>query len=397
MGGEWHDGLKIALCAAGGIFSAVLYVYSTGLFIEPLTREMGWSHVEITSGMLIVGIVAAFGNPFVGLVIDRYGSGKVAVVGVVCYAAAMAALGMTGPSVWTWLLTWFAVAIASLAISVPVWLIAVVRMFDRWRGMALAIGYCGSSVAAMTVPTATAWMIAAFGWRAAYLGIGMLALLIGGTSALVLLGSDVQRVRGGRDQIETGAVASRAMLFSSKFWRIALMSVTVTLGVIGLTVHFVSICREHGIGRETSAGLAGLIGVAGIVGRLLTGALLDRFPGHIIGMFVYTIPMLACLMLWLGAPGLWGLGAIAVATGLSLGSELDLIAYLTTRYFGLAHYGLLFGILTGLVGAAAGLGPTVASVLRDFSGNYTSFARILFFGFAAAVVLVGSLGRYQRT
>ncbi|WP_340315809.1 MFS transporter [Rhizorhabdus argentea] len=393
---EWRSGWPIAFAAAGGIFTAVLYVYSTGLFLEPLAN-FGWSRVDITSGMLIVGVVAAFGNPFIGLLVDRVGPGRISAFGVIAYAIAMAALGLTGPNADGWRLGWVAVAFASLAISVPVWLVAVARHFDKARGMALAIGYCGSSIAALSVPWITQQLIEHLGWRAAYAGIGLLALTIGGAASLTLLRAGGSRfeARPAAGLVFSGS-SLRVSLGSTRFWRIALMSLIVTIGVIGLTVHFVPICVEHGIWRETGASLAGLIGIAGLAGRLGTGWLLDRLPGTLIGAVLFSIPALACLLLWQGAPGMFGMAMVAIAVGVSLGAELDIMAYLTTRYFGLGNYGFLFGILTGIVGCAAGFGPLLASALRDRGGDYAVFAQTLFWGFLLSVLIVATLGRYDR-
>ena len=83
--GEWRRYWPLPIAGAGGLFTAVLYVYSAGLFIEPLNRAFGWPATIATLGMMVVGIVAALGNPFVGLLVDRIGPGVVAVIGVLAY------------------------------------------------------------------------------------------------------------------------------------------------------------------------------------------------------------------------------------------------------------------------------------------------------------------------
>jgi predicted MFS family arabinose efflux permease len=393
--GEWRKGWPLALAGAGGLFTAVLYVYSTGLFIEPLGKAFGWTRTDITIGMMIVGLVAVAGNPLVGMVIDRTRPGLVALIGVLAYATALAGLGSTGPDLGSWIIGWILVALASLAISVPVWLVAIARAFTRSRGLALAVGYCGSSVAAMTIPYATAQAIDAFGWSGAYRMLGGLALVVGGLSALTLLRLAPRREDSAAPaEREPGRRGGRAMLRSFRFWRIAAMSMIVTLGVIALTVHYVPIAMDHGLSRARASGLAGIIGVAGIVGRLGTGALLDRFAGTIIGALLFAVPTITCLLVAVFGGGGAALGFLAVAIGLTLGSELDLMAYMTARYFGLAHYGLLFGVLTGLVGCGAGFGPVAASLLRDITGNYDILLLILSGAFAVSAVLVGSLGPY---
>lgn len=388
---EWRGGWPLSLAAMLGIYAAVLYVYTTGLFIAPLQQEFGWDRTRVTGGMLLVGIVAAIGNPVIGRLLDRLPAAAIARVGAIGQAASLALLAATGRDGRVWWIGWALVAISALAISVPVWLVGVVRHFDIARGKALALGYCGSSLAAMTVPLFTRGLIAALGWRGAYLGIGALALAASGAAALILTFSEAG-TGPLRAQAEPGAPSrARAALCGTVFWRIALMSVIVTLGVIGLTVHFVPICEDAGLDRTSAATLAGLIGLSGIIGRLATGALLDRFAARLIGAAIFLIPALACLGLWLGHPGAMGLAFVALAVGAALGAELDIMAFVTGRYFALADYGFLFGILTGIVGCAAGFGPVAASLLRDLTGSYATLAFVLMLGFAAASVLVGTL------
>jgi MFS family permease len=396
---EWRRSWPLPIAAAGGLFTAVLYVYSAGLFIEPLNRAFGWPPTVATLGMMVVGIVAAFGNPFVGMLVDRVGPGMVAMVGVLAYSAALAGLGFAGPGVGSWVIGWILVAFASLAVSVPVWLTAIARAFNRSRGLALAVGYCGSSLAAIVVPLLTERTIEAFGWQGGYRMLGLLALVVGGLSAFTVLRL-APRNRAVAGAAGRGAVRvrlspqARSDLGSFRFWRIAMMSLLATLGVIALTVHFVSIAVEDGQTRETAAKLAGLIGIAGLIGRLGVGALLDRFPGVLIGPSLYAIPATACLAVALMGSGPVLLVVLALSIGLALGSELDLMAYMTARYFGLAHYGLLFGVLTGIVGCGAGFGPVIAATLRDVSGSYDLLLLLLSGTFVLCGVIVASLGPY---
>lgn len=391
---EWRDGWPLVLAATLGIFTAVLYVYSTGLFIEPLGRAYGWSRATVTGGMLMVGIVAALGNPLIGRLLDRTGPAPIALAGCLSYSASLASLALAGPDPSGWWLGWAGVALSSLAISIPVWLVAIVRSFERSRGKALAVGYCGSSIAAVTIPFLSKMLMDDFGWRGAYIGLALVALLFGGTASAILLWHN-GRLRPSSQEVRerTGAPVAAA-LRGPVFWRIAVMSLLVTLGVLGLTVHFVSICSDHGIKRTEAVRLAGLIGIAGIIGRLGTGVLLDRFHGPKIGAVIYLIPAAACLLLWVGEPGAAGMALVALAIGAALGAELDIMAYLAGRYFRLADYGFLFGILTGIVGCAAGFGPLFASWLRDVSGDYDKLALILMVCFLSSSILVGTLGPY---
>ncbi|WP_292931037.1 MFS transporter [Novosphingobium sp. PASSN1] len=395
---NWHQDWPVVIAGTLGIFTAVLYVYSTGLFIDPLRIAYGWNRTTVTAGMMLVGAVATFGNIIVGRLLDRVPPGRIALGGSIGQALGFASLALSGPGLAGWWAGWTVIAVSAVAISVPVWLVAVVRLFSRTRGLALAVGYSGSSIAAFSVPWLTERLIEVYGWRFAYVGVALIAMVTGSLASLILL-----RYRTLLTPVAAVSPAVQAkdtdpsvlsLLTGTVFWRMAVMSLIVTLGVIGLTVHFVSICTDHGIARNEAAGLAGLIGIAGVAGRLTTGYLLDRFRVTIIGALIFLFPATACVTLWLGHPGPLGMAFVAMAIGTSLGAELDIMAYVAGRYFPLTRYGLLFGILTGLVGGAAGFGPLFAGFLRDLTGSYGNFAALLSGGFLLVSLLVGTLGPY---
>lgn len=393
---EFRSGWPIAVAGAGGLFVVVIYVYSTGVFIVPLNRAFGWSRGLVTAGMTMVGVVAAIGNPYVGALLDKIRAGRLALVGVLVYAAAVAGLCFAGPSSASWLIGWFAISIASLAICVPVWLVGVVRRFERARGLALAIGYCGSSIAAMVIPYLTERFIGAFGWRGAYFALGGLALLVGVPSAILVLRFDARMAPPAAAVSERASPERYATLKTPRFWRIAAMSLLFTLGVIALTVHFVPLCVENGVDRQTAAGLAGLIGIGGLIGRLTSGVLLDRFPGTVVGAVVFLMPATGCFLLLAGSHGVAIMAFVAMVTGISLGAELDIMAYTLSRYFNIKIYGYLFGILTGVVGCGAGFGPFIAGLLRDLSDSYRQTIAVLAIAFVVSAALVASLGRYPQ-
>jgi MFS family permease len=69
--------------------------------------------------------------------------------------------------------------------------------------------------------------------------------------------------------------------------------------------------------------------------------------------------------------------------GYCSGASLQLATYLTTRYAGLRNFGTIFGILSSLMAAAAGIGPLVAGGIFDLTGGY---GLLLMAGVPAAIL-----------
>jgi cyanate permease len=84
---------------------------------------------------------------------------------------------------------------------------------------------------------------------------------------------------------------------------------------------------------------------------------------------------------------------VALLVGVAAGSEVDLVAYLAAKYYGLAAYGKIYGVLFGVFALGAGSAPALAGFMFDASGNYQRALTVLALAFAGSAALLGSLGR----
>ncbi|WP_422059656.1 MFS transporter [Sphingopyxis sp.] len=342
--------------------------------IAPIQQEYGWSRAAISSGLTIVSVTTVIGSPFVGRLIDRLGARRIALTGVFLYSVAMLALPLAGPTIWTWWLGWLFVASGSILIKPTVWSAAVVSRFERHRGIALAFALCGSGIASMIGPPILNWLTGLHGWRSAYLAIGGLGLFV--ILPLVwLLFFDASDLRRTRNEIAIDPSLrpglSAADGFRSRaFIHLATAGFLATAAGTGMLVHFVPIVTGGGLDRASAAAAAGAFGVAALIARFVTGVALDHIDGRIIGLLAFSIPVFAPIIL-LGYDGsvLWAATAAALL-GLAIGAEIDVLAYLSARYFGLKNYGLLWGTVVGLIALGSGTGPLVAGLIYDSSGNY---------------------------
>jgi predicted MFS family arabinose efflux permease len=173
----------------------------------------------------------------------------------------------------------------------------------------------------------------------------------------------------------------------------AALFIMSVLGV-AITVHKVPILTETGLSRESAAQIAASAGIAGIIGKLLVGWMMDRWQSGLIGGVCLALPAVACLLLLdsIRTPTL--IVVAMIIFGFSAGAYLQVCTYLTTRHGGLRHFGKIFGLMAGLMALAAGVGPIVAGMVYDYFGSYTG---LLIAGIPMGVLsgwLVGGLGPY---
>ena len=86
--------------------------------------------------------------------------------------------------------------------------------------------------------------------------------------------------------------------------------------------------------------------------------------------------------------------AADTTAGFAAGAESDLIAYLASRYFGMASYGKIYGMLYMPFGLASAISPVLYGRVRDVTGSYDQMLYAAMFLFAAGAVLLITLGRY---
>lgn len=380
---EWRNYWHLALAAGLGYATAVLYVYSMGPFIEPIHQEFGWSYGFISSGITIAAGFAAVCAIPVGIAVDRVGPRIVALIGVPMMGVAVALLGTATGTELNWYILWSFVALATLPVQATVWAAAVTSRFRETRGLALAMTLSGASVGAAVFPVLATWLIESYGWRIAYMGMsGIWVAIVFPMLLLFFRGATDKQVKqddSAEDSMEdadthilTGITLSESLrLFS--FYKLFFSAGFFALTVVGINVHFVPILQSHGTDRLSAAGIAGLIGIFSIVGRFGTGFLLDKYKAHIIGGVAFLIPITACVILLIDGSNPLYQSIAASIFGLTLGAEVDVVAFLTAKYFGLKNYGTIYGAMVMSLALGVALGPLGAGVAFDMYGSYDPF------------------------
>ena len=396
--GEWRRGWLVVLVSTIGLGIATSHVYTMGIFITPLEHAFGWSRAQISGGLMANSVISVIGAPFIGWLIDRFGTRSVGLPGVALYCTAIALLSQTGASIWSWWGLWILVAFGAVLIKPTVWALSVSQRFDAQRALAIAIVMSGSGLCAIFLPAATTTLIATFGWRGAFVGLGVGGALIA-LPPLYLFLRDGPNSPGTAPRsstaIEKTGLSIREGLLSRRFLFIAICTVFMTGTIAGMSVHFVPFITSMGISKMTAASVAGVGGVLSVVGRLGSGILLDRrWSGPLVGACSFTIPAIAGVVWLLHGDDVFSAAVISGLLGLSLGAEMDVLAYLCSRYFGLKHYGVIYGSVAGLLAFGVGVGPTLAGFVYDMTHSYDAFVWGAIPACLTAALLVGSLGRY---
>ena len=380
--------LLVLVCAVGiGVGVSSLPFYTQGLFIEAWIADFGWTRAQASLGILGSTLALAAVLPFIGSIVDRYGLVTPVMISLLGLSVAYVLLGMFVQSIATFVMLAMLQAILGSASSPLAYTRAINTVFNKQRGLALGVALSGAGVAATFGPTLISNAIDAFGWRGAYFAMALFTLLVGAVIVIVL-----SRLKGATTSanIDTEA-ASRDFKIakaSRTYWTIMAAIFCLSLGLGGLMIHFVPILLDVGFTTDAAVKIAGVIGIAVILGRLLVGFAVDRIFAPRVAIAI----LFACIC---GVLALALLGsAVAVPAafviGFSVGAEVDLIGYLVARYFGIHAYGQIYGRQYSTFLIATGLSPVILGAVRDATGTYTASL------FTAAAFMIVSAALFAK-
>lgn len=410
---EWQQNWTLVLACFAGFSFLTVMTGSLSMFMQPLSDEFGWSRTLIAAGFSISTLMTAALSPFFGLVVDRYGSRRMAIPGLVATALVIASFSLMSGSATHWILMWLLYAAISISVKTTVWTAAVAGVFKSSQGLALGVTLCGAAAAQAVLPPLVDWLINAFGWRATYVwlgcGWGGITLVL---CLCFLFGAHERRTakRVQERKTESGQTDSEPESARPDFdgltipeawrdpalWRIAASTLIIMALTVGLTIHQIPILTEAGVSRTQAALLASLAGVAGVIGKLATGVLLDRYRPNWVGGITLAATALAFGLLIDGIASPALIIFAMLVNGYTQGTKLQINGYLTARYAGMRNFGSVYGFMNSLVAFGSGAGPVLAGLAYDSSGNYGTFLIVGTIGSLLCGILLLTLPAYPE-
>jgi len=376
-----------------GIMVVIPHTFS--VFFEHIARDFDWNRGQVSLAWSVFIFASTISFPLMGRLVDRFGARKVIIPSVLTFLAGMLSFKYLMNGLPVYYLTYFIIGIAACGTSTRAYFSVVTRSFSRRRGLALGVANSGTAIGALSFPYIAYLLVEAFGWRDAYLMLGIGITLV--TVPVVLAGLDDRYIDTAGDSAKAGehAVATLAAdvpateaLRSPTFWIIGIAFFSGASTLIGFLIHLVPMLTDRGISAQTAAIATSTFGFAQLVGRLIAGFLLDKIPAAWLAAAIWAIATLTFLVLASGVSG----GALIAATavlGLAWGSEGDILAYFVGRYFGLRFFGAIYGSLLMMHLLGGVVGPSVLGIGFDRLGSYTVmlFAMAAVTTFAAALIL----------
>lgn len=367
------------LCCAG--FSRQGPAVATlSIFVEPLSREFGWSRTALSGAVSLGGVLAAIASPWIGPLLDRRGSRLVLCLAVLANGILLLLLSLT-PSLLVFYLLF---CLARMNWASPFEL-GIYGALNNWfvarRTAAASIVNLAQMAGLVAMPLIAQFAILHDGWRAGWLALGALTLVVGFVPAWLLLARRPEDLGLAADlapplPVQTGPEPAAEPIYSRRqavrtaaFWLLMAYTVLIYPVQAGVSLHQAPNLVEHGLSPTVAALVVSFFSLMSAAATLACGFLPRRMPIRfalaLSGLFV-TAGTLAMTAIATPAQGYLAAGLF----GFGIGGVLTLLPVAWADYFGRAHFGAIRSVALSAQVLAQACGPVLSGALRDLTGSY---------------------------
>ena len=372
-----HRPLLLVLLAAAGTFALTMGArQSMGLFVGSINTQTGL-------GLASVSLAFAFGQlwwgltqPLAGIVADKYGPGRVLLVGVCLVAVGTLLIPMMSGTAGLILAIGVLAAGGAGMAGPSVLMAATTRLVDpSRRALATSVVNAGGSMGQFIFAPLANAITAAAGWVAAVQTLGLLTLLALPAAWALRGPAKAAGVAGtGAGPRQTTRQAVGAALADPSFRWLALGFSVCGFHVAFLATHLPGVVASCGLPIQVGGWSLAMLGLFNIVGSLGMGALMGWRGGRLrmksLLSAVYAARAVAVLAFMLAPKTTPVMLGFAAAVGLTFLSTVPPTAGLVARFFGPAHMATLFGLVMVSHQVGGFLGAWLGGKAFETFGNY---------------------------
>lgn len=368
----------IVIASAAAIVTLAMGVRQAfGLFLPPMSIELGIGRADFGLAVAISNLVFGLAQPIVGALADRHGAGRVVFAGTFVYIAGLCGAAWVGSALGLHLTFGLLVGLAMSATTFVVVLGAVGRVVpEERRGLAFGIVTAGGSLGQFLVVPGAQMLLSDFGYRIALIILsGIVALCA--VLAIGVAGKPTTSGQGGPSQSLGEALGEAAGHRS--FWLLNAGFFVCGFQLVFIATHFPAYLDDHGLGLGIGASALALIGLFNIFGSYLLGLSGDFFRRKYVLSAIY-LARAAITTAFLMLP-LTPLSALvfAAAMGFLWLGTVPLTSGLIGQIFGVRYLSTLYGIVFLSHQIGSFFGAWAAGHVYDRTGSYDAvwFASIL--------------------
>lgn len=400
----------VAACFSISLFIQGIIGFGFTALIEPLSDKYGWSYTQISFAGSLRGLEVGLMAPFIGLLIDRWGTRIFITSGTVLCGLAMFLLSRAS-SLAMFYTSFALVALGMSALSPTVTMTTIANWFNKKIGLATGLMHSGVGFSGLMIPLVVL-LIDNFGINKAMviLGIFSLGIIVPISFAIrdrpekygllpdgeIISHDKNQKIQTPAPEASSDFGLKEAMR-TRAFWYLALAMLFQLLIVNAVTTHMMPYLSSIGIARSTASLIASAVPLSSVIGRLGFGWLSDRIDQRHIMATGYALMSLGLLCFTLAA--LWNPLLLFPAVPLfsiGFGGSATVRASIVRNYFGRTSFGAIHGLVVGLAVIGTITGPPLAGWVFDTWGSYQGIWLAFTFVVIAPIVLMLLMSKPNR-
>jgi MFS family permease len=377
------------------------YSSTLGLFMRPLQNEFGWSRSQIALVQTISRVLEALVAPFIGPILDRFGTRSIMPIGSIIAGIAVLATTQVN-EIWQFYIT--RGVIAAIGFSMMghlVTSIAINNWFIKKRGRALAIVNIGSTLSNVILMPTSVWVIAKWGWRSMFATFAVITWIVVLIPSLILMRrrpEDMGLYPDGENPAATSeenqssfikeAIWTRKEAFqTSAFWLISLSFAVASFAFQGINISMAPYMQDLNYSDGFVAGALFFRASIMTIGLPFMGLLAEKSQYAIVRIVPFVLQGTGSFLLILGEnPYFLFLGLAIYGLGVtSIGVTQEVI---WANYFGRYSLGRIRSAGFLATFGAGATGPVFMNLVYDFSNSYKPALTLFLLFFLAASILI---------
>ena len=409
----FYGWVVVGVIALVGVVQTGQFNPTIGVFIKPVTEECGWSRSlfigAVSIGTLVGGITAVV----IGPALDRYGPRWIVSIGILLVGLALMSLAFVD-RVWQF---YIAMILGRATLQGTINLAAQVvvsKWFVRQRGRAIAISGMGLRIGNATSPIIAQSLVGGFGWRSAFFVLGAITWIVALLPAFLFLrrrpedmgllpDGDHPREEFGpheglrNDSTQGSAPAAndpevnftlREALRTRSFYFLGISSFFGLTVASGVSLNLVPFLEDQGLSATTAVASITILSVVSMSTALASGFVGERVSVRAILTATY-VGMAIAVVFLTQVDTRYLSFVYAVFYGMLFGFMSTLFHMIYPEYFGRNSIGTIRGMTTPVQMGAIALGPLMASVAFDSSGEYTTVFLVFAGLFLLSALVIG--------
>ena len=360
---------QVLACGAAIVTLSMGIRHGFGLWLLPITQEMGWSRQSFALAIAIQNLSWGLIGIFAGMAADRFGAFRVLIGGALLYGVGLAGMALS-PTPTLFALTAGVLIGAAQAGTTYAVIYGVLgrQIAPERRSWAMGVAAAAGSFGQFLMVPVEGWLIAGLGWQQALLALSMAVLLIV-PLAFGLREPGFQSAAPVRREQTIGQALSEAFRYPS-FNLLMAGYFVCGFQVVFIGVHMPSYLKDHGLSPQVASYALALIGLFNVLGTYVAGTLGQRLPKRFILAFIYLARAAAITVFLLVPLSPLSVYVFSAVMGTLWLSTIPPTNATIAQIFGVQHLSMLGGFVFFSHQIGSFLGVWLGGKLYDTTGSY---------------------------